>query len=149
MNILKQTLLALSAGVVGTTLVAMPAAAINFGFSFDNELNGGGAVTGIVRGLDEGTGAATTVEILSNTTGLGIGEYIGNPLLNTWTVSGGEIIAFNFLSAGIINTPPAVTDALLFFDSTELSGASFRAGVAPSPGPLLLAAALFPLKISA
>ncbi|NEP12478.1 MAG: PEP-CTERM sorting domain-containing protein [Symploca sp. SIO2C1] len=137
MNILKQTFLALSAGVVGTTLVAMPAAAINFGFSFNNELNGGGAVTGIIRGLDEGTGAATSVEILSNTTGLGIGEYIGSPLTNSWTVSGGEIIAFDFLSAGVLNSPPAVTDALLFLDSTELSGASFRAGIAPSPGPFV------------
>ncbi|NEO79679.1 PEP-CTERM sorting domain-containing protein [Moorena sp. SIO4G3] len=134
MKILKQTFLALSASIAGTTLLAMPATAINFGFSFGNELNGGGTVTGIIRGLDEGIGAATSVEILSNTTGLGIGEYVGNPLINTWTVLGGNIVAFNFLSAGVINTSPAVTDALLFFNSTELSGASFRAGVAPSPG---------------
>ncbi|NES23122.1 MAG: PEP-CTERM sorting domain-containing protein [Symploca sp. SIO3E6] len=137
MKTLQQTLLALSTGIVSTSLFAMPATAIDFDFSFNNELNGGGAVTGIIRGLDEGTGSATSVEVLSNTTGLGIGEYIGNPLLNTWTVSGGDIINFNFLSAGIINTPPAVTDALLFFDSNELSGATFRAGVAPSPGPFV------------
>jgi len=137
MKTLQQTLLALSAGIVGSSLFAMPAAAINFGFSFNNELNGGGAVTGIIRGLDEGTGAASSVEVLSNTTGLGIGEYIGSPLTNSWTVSGGDIIAFDFLSAGVLNTPPAVTDALLFFDSTELSGASFRAGIAPSPGPFV------------
>ncbi|NET57038.1 MAG: PEP-CTERM sorting domain-containing protein [Symploca sp. SIO2E6] len=137
MNTLQQALLALTTGIVGTSFFTMPATAINFGFSFNNELNGGGAVTGIVRGLDEGTGAATSVEILSNTTGLGIGEYIGSPLTNSWTVSGGEVIAFDFLSAGVLNSPPAVTDALLFLDSTELSGASFRAGIAPSPGPFV------------
>ncbi|NES85964.1 MAG: hypothetical protein F6K10_33825 [Moorea sp. SIO2B7] len=137
MKTLKQTFLALSTGIIGTTFLAMPATALNFGFSFDNELNGGGSVTGIIRGLDEGTGAASSVEILTNITGLGIGEYVGSPLVNNWTVSGGDIIAFDFLSAGVLNSPPAVTDAWLFLDSTELSGASFRAGVAPSPGPFV------------
>ncbi|MEM7221908.1 MAG: PEP-CTERM sorting domain-containing protein [Pseudomonadota bacterium] len=116
------------------TAKAMP---IDYTFTFDNALNGGGTVTGIVRGLSEGTGAATSVEVFTNTTGLGIGEYIGSPLLNSWTVSGGMIIAFDFLSAGVLNTAPAVTDALIFFDSTVLSGAMFRAGVAPSPGPFV------------
>jgi len=111
--------------------------AIDFEFSFNNELNGEGAVTGIIRGLEEGTSSATSVEVFSNTTGLGIGEHIGSPLLNSWTVLNSEIVGFNFLSAGIINSAPAVTDALLFFDSTELSGASFRAGIAPSPGPFV------------
>lgn len=117
---------------------AAPATALNFGFTFDNGLNGGGTINGIIRGLEEGTGAATSVEILSNTDGLGIGEYVGNPLTNSWTVLGREIVAFDFLLAGVLNTSPAVTDALLFFDSTELSGASFRAGVAPSPGPFVI-----------
>ncbi len=137
MKIFRETFLALSTGIVGTTLLATPAAAINFSFSFENELNGGGSVTGIIRGLEEGTSAATSVEVLSNTTGLGIGEYIGSPLLNSWTVLGDDIIAFDFLSAGVLNTAPAVTDALLFLDSSELSGATFRAGIAPSPGPFI------------
>ena len=134
---MKRTLMMAALGAVGATLWAMPAMAIDFRFNFDNELNGGGSVTGIVRGLEEGTGAASSVEIFSNTTGLGIGEYIGSPLINTWTVSGGEIVFFDFLSAGVLNTAPAVTDALLFLDSTELSGATFRAGIAPSPGPFV------------
>lgn len=125
------------AGISGTAFLSTSVMAANFSFSFNNELNGGGAVTGIIRGLDEGTGAATSVEVLSNTTGLGIGEYVGSPLLNLWTVSGGEIIEFEFLSAGFLNNSPEVTDALLFLDSGELSGASFRAGVAPSPGPFV------------
>jgi len=139
MKTFKQNCLMLGTSVVGTTLLVMPATAatLDFKFSFDNELNGGGSVTGIVRGLEEGTGAATSVEVFSNTSGLGIGEYVGGPLLNSWTVTGGEVTAFNFLSAGIINAAPAVTDALIFFDSTELSGATFRAGVAPSPGPFV------------
>jgi len=100
-------------------------------------LNGGGTVTGLVRGLSEGTGAATSVEVTSNTTGVGIGEYVGSPLVNSWTVTGGEIVAFDFLSAGVLNTSPAVTDALLFLDSAELSGATFRAGLTVSPGPFV------------
>lgn len=90
-----------------------------------------------MRGLEEGVSAATSVEVLPNNTGLGIGEYVGSPLINSWTVSGGIITAFDFLSAGVLNTIPAVTNALLFLDSTELSGATFRAGVAPSPGPFV------------
>lgn len=134
---LKQSAIAILGATPVLLTFAAPAAALDFGFSFNNELNGGGAVTGIIRGLEEGTGAATSVEILSNTTGLGIGEYIGSPLTNSWTVLGGDIVAFDFLSAGVLNSPPAVTDALLFFDSTELSGATFRAGIAPSPGPFV------------
>ncbi|NEP91317.1 MAG: PEP-CTERM sorting domain-containing protein [Okeania sp. SIO2C2] len=137
MKTLKQTFFTLSISAIGSTFLTIPAKAIDFNFSFNNELNGGGAVTGIIRGLDEGTGAASSVEVLTNTTGLGIGEYVGSPLTNSWTVLGEEIIAFDFLSAGVLNTSPAVTDALIFFDSTELSGASFRAGIAPSPGPFV------------
>ncbi|MBE9115614.1 PEP-CTERM sorting domain-containing protein [Lusitaniella coriacea LEGE 07157] len=129
MHILKQTFLMLVPGIVGTNFLAMPAMAISFNFSFDNALNGGGAVTGVIRGLEEGTGAATSVEVLSNTTGFGLGEYIGSPSSNSWTVMGGELIAFDFISFGIRNTPPATTDSTLFFNSSELMGASFRAGV--------------------
>ena len=137
MKYIKQRLATFGAVAVGTTLLAMPAKAIDFNFNFENALNGGGTITGIIRGLEEGTGTADSVEVFSNTTGLGIGEYIGSPLTNSWTVLGGEIVAFDFLSAGVLNTSPAVTDALIFFDSTELSGASFRAGIAPSPGPFV------------
>lgn len=120
------------------SMSAASAATLDFAFSFNNELNGGGAVTGIIRGLtDNMTGSATSVEVLTNTTGLGIGEYVGSPLTNSWTVTGGSITAFDFLSAGVLNSIPAVTDALLFLDSTELSGASFRAGIADSPGPFV------------
>lgn len=110
---------------------------IDYSFVFENALNGGGEITGVVRGLEEGISSATSVEILTSTSGLGIGEYIGSPLTNSWTVSGGIITDFDFLSAGVLNTAPDVTTALLFMDSTLLSGAAFRAGVAPSPGPFV------------
>lgn len=104
-----------------------------------NALNGGGVVSGIIRGLScGGITPATSVEVRSNTVGLSIGEYIGSPLTNTWTHgSNCEVLAFNFLSAGVLNAPLAVIDTLIFFDSTQLSGAIFRAGVAPSPAPFV------------
>ncbi|MEM9215976.1 MAG: PEP-CTERM sorting domain-containing protein [Cyanobacteria bacterium P01_F01_bin.150] len=136
-NMLRKSLIITFNTVATLVALATPSFAFNFGFTFDNALNGGGSVTGIIRGLDEGTGAATSVEVLSNTTGLGIGEYVGSPLTNTWTVLGGDIVAFDFLSAGVLNSAPAVQDALLFLDSTPLSGASFRAGITPSPGPFV------------
>jgi hypothetical protein len=116
----------------------MPASAINFGFSFENALNYGGSVTGVIRGLEEGSGAATSVEVLSNTAGYGLGEYVGSPTDNSWTVLGGNLVAFNFLSFGVNNTPPAATNATLFFDSSELDGASIRAGISTSPSSVII-----------
>mmetsp|Transcript_37543 Transcript_37543/g.86673 ORF Transcript_37543/g.86673 Transcript_37543/m.86673 type:complete len:150 (-) Transcript_37543:123-572(-) len=111
-----------------------------FKFSFENALNGGGFFTGQILGLGPNVtdAPATSVEILTRSDqSLGIGEYIGRPLLNVFTVRDCNVTDFNFLSAGIINQAPAVLDALLFLDSTELSGAVFRAGVAPNPGPFV------------
>jgi len=139
MEILKSTFLGLGSSVIGITLLTMPASAINFSFSFENALenpfdsvNSGGSVTGIIRGLEEGTGAATSVEVLSNTAGYGLGEYVGSPVDNSWTVLDGNLVAFIFYSFGILNTPPTVTNATLFFESSESLGASFRAGITSS-----------------
>lgn len=136
MKTLNRTSLMLGIGIAGTTLLAMPAAAIDFRFSFENALNGNGTVTGVIRGLDEGTGAATSVEVLTNTAGFGIGEYVGSPTRNFWTVLDGNLIAFDFFSFGVLNTPPAVTDATLFFASSQLYDASFRAGINSSRGSI-------------
>jgi hypothetical protein len=113
--------------------LSSPASAIDFGFSFKNTLNNGGSVTGVIRGLEEGTGAATSVEVLSNTAGYGLGEYVGSPNDNSWTVLGGNLVTFDFLSFGVNNTPPAATNATLFFDSSQLYNALFRAGISTSP----------------
>lgn len=108
-------------------------ASLVFSFSFENALNDGGTVTGLIRGLEEGTGPATSVEVLSNAAGFGIGEYVGNPPVNTWTVTGGVLTAFDFVSFGVSNTAPAVTDSTLLFESDEVFGATFRAGLNDEP----------------
>ena len=126
MKIFRSVFLVLSTSVIGTTLATMPAKAIDFGFSFKNVLNDEGTVTGLIRGLEEGTGAATSVEVLTNTSGYGLGEYVGNPTRNFWTVLDGDLVAFDFSSSGINNTPPAVTNATLFFSSEAELGPSFR-----------------------
>ena len=136
MKIFKSALLALGTSLIGTTLLTMSASAIDFGFSFQNALNDSenGTVTGVIRGLEEGTGAATSVEVFSNTAGYGIGEYVGSPASNVWTVLNGNIVTFDFLSFGEFNTSPAVTDSTLFFNSHRSFNALFVAGISPFPG---------------
>ncbi len=89
------------------------AVTIDFEFSFENLAKGGGTVTGIVRGLeDNATSGATSLEITSNTAGFGVGEYIGTPSFNTWTVVNGVLTAFDFVSFGVAGTAPQeVTDS--------------------------------------
>jgi len=125
----------LAAAALSASLAASPgaAASLDFAFSFTNALNGGGTVAGVIRGLQEGTGAATSVEVTSNSLGFGLGEYVGNPNSNSWTVTGGAITVVNFFSFGVNNTAPAVTNGTLFFDSAESDGATFRAGVSGFP----------------
>jgi len=77
-------------------------------------VNGGGIVTGLIQGLpSNGTGAATSVQVLNNTNGFGIGEYVGNPLTNFFAVADGVITQAQFMSFGVNNQPPAVTDSSL------------------------------------
>ena len=104
------------AGAVGALFApAAGAATLDFDFSFDNPMEGGGLVIGVIRGLqDNATGAATSVEVLSNASGaFGIGEYVGTPAQNTWTVADGEITVFQFRSFRGENEAPFVTDASL------------------------------------
>ncbi|MEP0874163.1 PEP-CTERM sorting domain-containing protein [Trichocoleus desertorum AS-A10] len=128
-----------------STLAPNPAeaASLNFNFLFTNEAHGGGTVTGVVRGLlDNTTSAAKSVEVLSNTAGFGLGEYVGNPRDNFFTVSNGNITNFEFLSFGNRNTSPAVTSSSLwlarFGDSNRggLSDSSYYVGIYNS-GPTL------------
>lgn len=120
-----------------------PAATLDFTFSFDNilQVNEGGTlpwqaggrpgmVTGVIRGLEEGTGAASSVEVLTAPSGLGVGEYARYPYSNIWTVSRGEITSFDFISFGRANAPYPGRNSSLFFDSSEESfGTAFRAGL--------------------
>lgn len=143
MTLIKQALLGLWTGLIGTTIFSQPAASIDFSFSFENALNGGGTVTGVIRGLEEGTGPADSVEVLSNTAGFGIGEFAefaGNPDPNSWTVVDGDIVAFDFFSFGSNNITPAVTNSSLFFDSFKNSDVPFSAGLTPSKNSVLVLA---------
>lgn len=123
--------------LLGVALVAVlalvrvePANALTYLFSFENVMNGGGTVTGMIDGLNEGTGAATSVAVVSNTAGFGVAEYALTAETNTWTVTGGIITAYSFYSFGAVNP---MTDASLFFDSSNFNGLSFRAGLSDMP----------------
>ncbi|NND69454.1 MAG: hypothetical protein HKN19_17825, partial [Halioglobus sp.] len=91
------------------------AALLDFQFSFD-DLENGTSVTGIIRGLmDNASGPASSVEVLASTGGFGIGEFIGDPLLNDFRVYNGELEEAVFRSLGSVNTT-GVMDASLLFD---------------------------------
>ena len=130
-------------GILGMALVALLAlvraepagASLVFTFSFNNALNGGGHVTGVISGLNEGTGAASSVEVTSNSAGFGVAEYAPTAAINSWTVTGGLITDYKFFSLGNVN--PA-TDATLFFDASSFNGLSFRAGLSNTPHSVVL-----------
>jgi hypothetical protein len=109
---MKSKLFALAsvAAIAVTCLAPVSASALSFTFSFEG-------VKGVVSGLAaNATSAATSVQVTSNTAGFGLGEYVGNPLSNSFTVSAaGLITAENFLSFGSDNTSPAVTCCSLGF----------------------------------
>jgi len=105
-----------------------------YSFSFENVLNGGGSVTGVIRGLNEGTGAASSVEVLTNSLGFGLGEFVGSPNKNVWTVSGGVITWFDFLGFGFHNTAPYVTDSTLFLSTYNFHNGMWNmAGLSNDP----------------
>ncbi|MEP1576619.1 VPLPA-CTERM sorting domain-containing protein [Roseibium album] len=110
------------------------AVTFDFNFSFSNpESFGGGHITGIVRGLTEGTSNATSVEILGNTENFGLGGYIGPPETNTfinlWKVESGAVTHVDFVSY-IDNTPGAGSDCcvlyLWFFPPTGAAEGALR-----------------------
>lgn len=81
-------------------------ASLIFDFSFENSSNGGGIVTGVVKGLiDNQSSVATSVEVLTNPLGFGIGEYIGNAETNLFTVDNGVITTFDFVSRSNLFSP--------------------------------------------
>lgn len=87
-------------------------ATLIFDFSFTDIANGDIDVTGEILGLENNaTGAASAVNIISNSGGFGIGEYIGNPEYNLFTVVDNEITSFDFLAFGVFNTAPQVTSS--------------------------------------
>ena len=123
---------------------AASAASLSFDFTFQNVLNGtgdtAGTVSGTISGLQEGTGAASSVVVTTSSFGaVGLGEFVGAPTFNIWTVTNGQITAFDFVAFGTNNTAPAVTDASLFFRSLPVNNLAFRAGLSGSNAGLRLA----------
>ncbi|MEL6236402.1 MAG: VPLPA-CTERM sorting domain-containing protein [Pseudomonadota bacterium] len=106
--------------LAGSLLSASAALAVPMDFSFtftNNPIDGGGLITGVIRGLEEGTGAATSVEVLSNTKNFGIGEYVGGIAFNSWTVTGGTITSVNFIALS-----PSDADSRLWIASDPTEG---------------------------
>jgi hypothetical protein len=105
--------------VAVTCLAPVSASALSFNFSFTNSTYPE-TVTGVISGLvDNATSAATSVQVTSNTLGFGLGEYVGSPITNHFTVSGGTVTDFGFQSFGLINTSPAVTCCSLGLNSAQ------------------------------
>jgi hypothetical protein len=95
-------------------------ASLIFDFSFTNAANGGGVVTGEILGLsDNATGAATSVRVLTNTAGFGIGEYAVDPYENLFEVSNGQLVGYNFESWRCYRVAPCVLDFILVFSQSR------------------------------
>jgi hypothetical protein len=111
---------------VGQPAIARP---VTIDFHFHDETNDID-VRGYVLGLeDNGNGqAATSVVVTSNSGGYGIGEYIGNPSINTWYVSNGNVYYVDFISSGMLNTPPAQTCCSLSLVDFFGLGSSYTIG---------------------
>lgn len=122
-NIARTARMIAAAAVMATGLCASAGAStLSFTFSFTNLGEGIGTVTGLVSGLQDN---ATSLRITSNTAGFGIGEYIGNPRSNSWTVSSGSISSFSFFAFGARNTAPDVTvSSISLFMVDTLFGAT-------------------------
>ena len=151
---------------LGFGLAAGAAEAATFTFSFYNWANGGGDVTGIVRGLDDNaTSAASSVEILSNTAGFGLGEYAGFGE-NWWEVKNGKLLSFwfdSFTDHGSMVLARSLHNGVYYVTEVGLSASPLGAsstdgivtkikfspelGIVPLPASLpLLAGALLMLR---
>lgn len=89
-------------------------------------------MTGVISGLFDGsTGAASSVFVTSNTGLFGVGEYVGNPRNNSFTVQNGAIVGAFFRSFGEDNDPPAVTCCTL--QLAPISRTVFLGALSPEP----------------
>lgn len=109
---MRHTAFVLALALAGAAPAAQ-AATLSFTFQFTNVANGGGTVTGIIRGLaSNGTVAASSVQITGNTgdgfappgvdPAVSLGEYIGTATQNSFLMQNGSIFAFNFVSIGAL-----------------------------------------------
>ena len=94
---------------------------LTFDFSFTVPLQPAYTVMGVITGLADNTmSAATSVQVTSNTAGFGVGEYVGMPTDNSFTVSGGMVTAYDFIDFGQYNTSPALTCCGLLMGSASV-----------------------------
>ena len=102
-NVLKKLSMATAGAVIASTVMNItPAHAADFTFSFSNTTGQtAGTVTGIVRGLKDGTNnldSTVTAEVFSATSPAPLGIYTLDPSFantNSYTVSNGQVTAFN------------------------------------------------------
>jgi hypothetical protein len=133
---MRRTLAALTAAAAG--LAAVPAMAVTFDFSFTNTAYGGGLVRGTISNLvDDATGPGD-VEVGSNAGGYGVGIYNGNTF-NSFTLSGGRIVGYDYASFGVLNDDPTACCSLAL-SSDEGGGLSDVADDVAKAGPVTFTA---------
>lgn len=141
----KSRFFGMVAAALTLPVFSLPAhASVVYDFSFDNSNNGGGIVDGTVTlpSSADGTYAATSVVVTSNTAGFGLGEYVvflNEITYDSFAISGGEITsATTFLDFGDANRSPGVKCCSLefaVFDSILDGGLSNSNGqVTDGPG---------------
>jgi hypothetical protein len=97
-----------------TAWVSSANASLIFDFSFTDILQNNAKVTGEILGLSNNdTGAASSVRVLSNSEGYGVGEYVGSPGENSFVVLNDSIIFVDFLAMGRLNISPSVLNSSL------------------------------------
>jgi hypothetical protein len=124
------------------SMAAGPVEADTFHFSFTNPVaNGGGTVTGTII-LNATDTAATSLTVDTNTASptFGIGQYIGKPIINSFTVVSGQITFVNFLDFGSQNSPVTCCSLALRFNVPVLGAEAGLTNdpifnIADGPGP--------------
>jgi hypothetical protein len=115
-----------------TAWVSSANASLIFDFSF-TDIRDNSIVTGEILGLSNNNlGAASSVRVISNTQGYGIGEYVGVPGNNIFQVSNGVMISANFLYFGVNNTSPDITASSLYLsllNTDTIAGINNTGGV--------------------
>jgi hypothetical protein len=119
--------------------------AVTFDFSFTNAAYDGGVVRGTVSNLAADATGPGDVVVGSNTGGFGVGAYNGNTF-NSFTVSGGRIVGFDYASFGILNDDPTACCSLAL-SSDEGGGLSNVADDVAKAGPVTFTAVSEPAPI--
>jgi hypothetical protein len=92
--------------VLAANFLSCPANALTFHFSFTDAISGAGTVQGTISDLSDNTSSqqAEHVQVTSTTGGFGVGEYVGNPVSNSFDVNAGVITSVFFVSLGVLNS---------------------------------------------